>query len=298
MTKKTQGSLLLFVASIIWGSSFIFMKNAVDFLTPSVLLLIRFGLAAIFLAIIFFKKVIAFPKDKIVGGLLTGTCLFAAYYIQTWGLSLTSPGKNAFLTAVYCAIVPFLVWMFYNKRPDVYNFIAAFVCVLGIGCVSLNGNLTMNLGDFLTLCGGFLYACHILLIKKFSEGVDGAAFTTFQFVGGSIVAFIVALCVEDITVITNIHPDIFFQLFYLAFFATAVTMVCQTVGQKYTSECNASLILSLESVFGVVFSVLLYGEVLNIKLLLGFALIFIAIIISETKLSFLKRGGMIDEEIS
>ncbi|MFR2503614.1 MAG: EamA family transporter [Coprobacillus cateniformis] len=85
-------------------------------------------------------------------------------------------------------------------------------------------------------------------------------------------------------------------MFYLAFFATAVTMVCQTIGQKYTSECNASLILSLESVFGVAFSVIFYGEILTLKVILGFILIFIAIIISETKLSFLKKGGMLDEE--
>lgn len=191
---------------------------------------------------------------------------------------------------------PFLVWLFYHKRPDVYNFIAAFICVLGIGCVSIDGNLTMNIGDFLTLCGGCLYALHILMIKKFSEGVDGGAFTTFQFVGGAIVAGVFALIGEDITLVTQIDSSIFLQIFYLAFFATAVTMVCQTIGQKYTSECNASLILSLESVFGVAFSVLFYGEILTMKVVLGFVLIFIAIIISETKLSFLKKGVIIDEE--
>ena len=73
-------------------------------------------------------------------------------------------------------------------------------------------------------------------------------------------------------------------------------MVCQTIGQNYTSECNASLILSLESVFGVAFSVIFYGEVLTLKVILGFVLIFVAVIISETKLAFLKKGGMIDEE--
>lgn len=298
MDKKIQGSILLLIAAIIWGSSFIFMKSAVDFLTPAVLLFVRFALAAAFLSVLFFKKLRTFPKRKIKGGLLTGCCLFFAYYIQTLGLSYTTPGKNAFLTAIYCAIVPFLVWFFYHKRPDIYNFIAAFICVIGIGCVSLNGNLTMNIGDFLTLCGGALYAVHILLIKKFASDVDGGAFTTFQFIGGSFVALIFALLSEDITVITQIQPSIILQIFYLAFFASAITMVCQTVGQKYTSECNASLILSLESVFGVAFSVLFYGEILTVKVILGFTLIFIAIIISETKLSFLKLGGIKSEEVN
>lgn len=296
MDKNIKGGLLLLIAAMIWGSSFIVMKSAVDFLTPAVLLFVRFTLAAIFLSILFYKKIKSFPKEKIVGGLLTGCCLFFAYYVQTWGLNYTTPGKNAFLTAVYCAIVPFLVWLFYHRRPDVYNFMAAFICVVGIGCVSLDGNLSMNIGDFLTLCGGFMYAFHILMIKKFSDGVDGGAFTAFQFVGGAVLAGIVALLSEDITLVTRIDSSIFLQIFYLAFFATAVTMLCQTIGQKYTSECNASLILSLESVFGVAFSVIFYGEVLTLKVIAGFILIFIAIIISETKLSFLKKEVSIDEE--
>lgn len=295
--KNMKGPLLLLTAALIWGSSFIVMKNAVDFLTPAILLCIRFVLAVIFLTIMFYKKMKTFTIQQICGGMLTGCCLFSAYYVQTWGLAYTTPGKNAFLTAVYCAIVPFLVWLFYHKRPDIYNFIAAFICVLGIGCVSLDGQLSMNIGDILTLCGGLLYAVHILMVKKFSNGLDGGAFTAFQFVGGSIVAFFVAILSEDVSIVSQIQPSIFFQLFYLAFFATAITMVCQTIGQKHTSECNASLILSLESVFGVIFSVLLYGEVVTRKVMLGFVLIFVAIIISETKLSFLKRKELSHEEV-
>lgn len=293
MEKNVQGSLLLFLAALIWGSSFIVMKNAVDFLTPAVLLFLRFSLSALLLFIIFFNKIKKLNFHQIKGGLLTGCCLFAAYYVQTWGLNYTTPGKNAFLTAVYCAIVPFLVWIFYHKRPDIYNFIAAFICVLGIGCVSLDGHLKMNIGDILTLCGGFLYAGHILLIKKFSRGIDGGAFTSLQFIGGAIVAFVLSLTTENLMIISQIQPSIYLQILYLVLFATTLTMFCQTTGQKYTSECNASLILSLESVFGVIFSIVFYGEILTLKILLGFILIFLAIVISETKLSFLKRRGAI-----
>ena len=291
MKKDIEGSLLLFLAALIWGSSFIVMKSAVDFLTPAVLLFLRFSLAALLLSLLFFKKIKILNFQQIKGGLITGSCLFSAYYVQTWGLNYTTPGKNAFLTAVYCAIVPFLVWLFYHKRPDIYHFIAAFICILGIGCVSLDGNLAMNIGDFLTLCGGFLYAGHILLIKKYSQGIDGGAFTSLQFIGGAVVAFTIALLTENLTIITQIQPSIYLQILYLVIFATALTMFCQTTGQKYTSECRASLILSLESVFGVAFSIAFYGEVLTLKVLLGFVLIFIAVIISETKLSFLKKGA-------
>ena len=118
MKKDIEGSILLFIAALIWGSSFIVMKSAVDFLTPAVLLFLRFSLAALLLSLLFFKKIKILNFQQIKGGLITGSCLFGAYYVQTWGLNYTTPGKNAFLTAVYCAIVPFLVWLFYHKIID------------------------------------------------------------------------------------------------------------------------------------------------------------------------------------
>lgn len=290
MNHKVQGTIMLFMTALIWGSSFIVMKNATDFLTPAILLFIRFTMASIILCLLFFKKIKAFPLKKIKFGLLTGCCLFLAYYVQTWGLSYTTPGKNAFLTAVYCAIVPFLVWITDHKKPDIYNFVAAFMCVIGIGLVSLSGDLSINIGDLLTLIGGCFYAIHILMVKKLSKGVDGIAFTVFQFIGAAIIAYFVSFFSEDFSIMSMIQPSIYFQLFYLAFFATAVCLVFQTIGQKYTSECNASLILSLESVFGALFSILFYNETLTSKVLCGFIIIFAAIVISETKLSFIKRS--------
>lgn len=280
---------MLLGAAIIWGSSFIIMKNAVDFLTPAVLLSIRFILASIFLTVIFFKQIIKYPKNKIKGPLFTGLCLFLAYYVQTWGLSYTTPGKNAFLTSIYCAIVPFLLWIFYKKRPDSYNFIAAIFCIAGIGFISLDSDLSVNIGDILTLGSGFLYALHILMVNHFSTSENGKAFTVFQFYGATTLAILFALFNEDTSVILKITPSIYLQLAYLAFFATGIAMLFQTLGQNLVSECKASILLSLESVFGVLFSVLFYKEVITIKVFIGFILVFIAIIVSETKLSFFRK---------
>lgn len=265
------------------------MKNAVDFLTPSVLLMIRFLLASLFLTIMFYSKLITTKKEHILGGILTGFVLFVAYYMQTWGLFYTTPGKNAFLSGLYCAFVPFGTWLFYKKKPQSYHFIAAFLTIIGIGLVSLDGSLSMSIGDVLTLLSSVLYALHILMIQRFSNGVDGNAFTCLQFYGGSVLAFIFTLMFEDIGIIASITPSIYLQIFYLSFFCTALAMLWQTNGLKHVDECKASLLLSLESVFGVLFSVIFYKEVLKMKVLLGFIIIFIAIVISQTQLSFLKK---------
>lgn len=291
-SNKLKGSFLLLVASLIWGSSFIVMKSAVDFLTPSVLLFVRFSLATLVMIVIFYKYIKDTSIQDIKGGMITGTCLFFAYTVQTIGLTMTTPGKNAFLTAIYCAIVPFLVWAFYHQRPDSYNFIAAILCVSGVALVSLDGDLTMNMGDLLTIVGGFFYALHILAIKKFSQEMHPIKLTTLQFAMTALLALICSLLFEDITIIKQIDSSVIMQIGYLVFFATALTLLCQNVGQNLVSECNAAILLSLESVFGVLFSVLLYGEVLTLKVVMGFVLIFVAIIISETKLSFIKRRNI------
>ncbi len=288
VSNKVKGSLLLVLAAMMCGSSFIVMKSAVDFLTPNVLLFIRFSLATVIMSIMFYKYIKDTKLKDLKGGMITGTCLFLAYLVQTLGLTMTTPGKNAFLTAVYCAIVPFLVWIFYRKRPDNYNFMAAVLCVLGVGLVSLDGDLSINMGDLLTLIGGLFYAFHILAIKKYSKEMHPIKLTTLQFAMTAVLAFLGSLFFEDISLIKQIDSSIIIQIGYLAFFATAVTLLCQNVGQHLVSECNSAILLSLESVFGAFFSVLFYGEILTLKVFLGFIIIFVAIIVSETKLSFLK----------
>ena len=99
VSDKLKGSLLLTLAAMIWGSSFIVMKSAVDFLTPNVLLFVRFSLATVIMVIMFYKHVKNTKLKDLKGGIVTGTCLFFAYLIQTIGLTMTTPCKNAFLTA-------------------------------------------------------------------------------------------------------------------------------------------------------------------------------------------------------
>lgn len=289
MKKGILGPVLLMLAALIWGSSFIVMKDAVDFLTPAMLLSIRFFLATIFMIILFFKFVKTIKKQDLIKGAITGGLLFLAYYVQTIGLTMTTPSKNAFLTAIYCAIVPFLVWLFYHRKPDTYNFIAALLCFIGVGCVSLSGNLTIQMGDFLTIIGGVFFALHIVAIKRFTKEIHPISLTTMQFGFAAIYATILAIIVEDVGIVSAISSTTALQILYLAFFATTLALLFQNLGQEMTSECNAAIILSLESVFGVLFSVMLYGEVLSVRVIIGFVLIFVALLISETKLSFLKK---------
>ena len=278
--------LALFFAALIWGTSFVIMKSTVDIFAPAVLLGIRFTIGTLVLSIIFNKKLRLLNRDYLIKGGIIGLILFLAYFSQTWGLTDTTPGKNAFLTAAYCVMVPFLMWLVSKKKPDIFNIIAAVLCLTGIGFVSLTKGFSISFGDSFTLLGAFFYAAHMVAIAIFSKDKDPVLLTILQFGTSAILAWIIALFSAEFPKAVPL-PSIF-GIMYLGIFCTGVAMLLQNVGQKYSEASSASIILSLEAVFGVLVSILCGTENLTFSMALGFVLIFISVIISETKLSFIK----------
>lgn len=296
-SKNTGAKAALFGAAIIWGSSFLIVKNSMDVMQPHTLLAIRFTIGCLLLSLIFHKRLKNLNKGYFIKGGIIGTFLFFGYSLQTIGITDTTPGKNAFLTAIYCVIVPFMFWAVDKKRPDIFNIIAAFTSIIGIGLVSLSGNFSIRMGDALTLLSGVVYAAHLVSIAKFAKDKDPILLTILQFGYAAVYAWIVALLFENIP--THYSISAVSGILYLAVFATAVAILLQNIGQKYTHPAPAAIILSLESVFGVLFSVIFYHEVITPRLFLGFLLIFTAVIISETKLSFLfksRNEGIVQED--
>lgn len=287
LNNPTGGRLALLTAAVIWGSSFIVMKDTVDHIPVFQLLAIRFILAGILLALLFRKRLMTSGKQLLSHGAVCGVLLLSAYATQTFGLMTTTPGTNAFLTAVYCVMVPFMAWGFHRKRPTSYNWVAAVLCIAGIGLISLSGDLSIGLGEGLTLLSGVFYALHIMALSHFGERDDPVALTIVQFAVVALLSWAATLLTERGAAFPA--PAVWPQLLYLTVFATAATLVLQSVGQSLTPPSQSAILLSLESVFGVLFSVMLGKESLTLQLGCGFALIFVSVIISETQLAFLRR---------
>lgn len=285
--KSLWSRLALLAAALIWGSSFVVMKNSTEVFPTFTLLGLRFTIGCGALCLIFFKKLKSVKKSTLVHGGVIGLFLFTAYSVQTIGLIHTTPGKNAFLTAVYCVLTPFVYWLTSRRRPDRYNWAAAILCLAGIGLVSLEGDLTMGLGDGLTLLGGLFYAFHLVAVSRWSQEDDPVILTILQFAMAALCAWVLSFFTEAFP--QNARLDNWLGLIYLALFATAGALLLQNVGQKHTPAAPAAILLSLESVFGVIFSILFYDEAVTLKLLCGFALIFVSVIVSETKLKFFKK---------
>ena len=286
--KTARGTAYLLVTALIFGSSFFIVKTSVDLIPPCWLIGIRFSLAAVLLGAVFCRRLRAMNVRTLGGGVVIGLFLCAAYIAQTVGIMGTTPGRNAFLTALYVVVVPFLNWIVTRVRPDRFSIAAAVVCTAGIACISLDGTLSMSTGDALSVLCGVLFAAQIVTIAYFEHrGLDPILLTIIQLAVAGIGALAVAAWAEPVPQLET--PSLWMSLLYLSVVVSGVAFLLQNVGQSLVRPSLASILLSLEAVFGVLFSVLFYGEQLTVRVTTGFVLVFVAIVISETKLTFLRR---------
>lgn len=285
--KKNLGRAALFLATIIWGISFVLMDFALNNVSTLYILAFRFLGATFILLLAGVRELKKLNWRYVGGGALMGAVLFIAYAFQTYGLAMTTPGKNAFLTAVYCIIVPFLYWFFNKKRPDRYNIIAAVIGLCGVGLISLNAHFQLGLGDALTLVCGLFFAIHIIVTNKAVENRSVVLLTMVQFAAAGVIAGVLALIFEPFP--QNVPVVTIWNLVFMAVASTALCIFLQVFGQKHTPPAQASVIMTFEALFGAAASIVFCGEALSLKLCAGFVLSFAAFIISETKLDFLKK---------
>lgn len=293
-TRLAKGMCL--AAAMIWGAAFFMMKEATDVMPVFWLLGVRFTLAAALMGLIFWKRWKGFDLGTLWRGGVIGLFLFAAYVTQTFGLKYTTPSNNAFITATYCVMVPFLTWIAMGVRPDRWNLLAAVLCVVGLALVSLTDALTIGLGDSLSLLCALFFAGQIVAINKLAQGRDVVLLTVVQLATLGVLSLLCALLFQTPPSLSVFTPKVLLEFVYMIVLATIVSDLFQNVGQVWTDPNSASILLSMESVFGVLFSVLFYGDPLTPRLLLGFGIIFLAVLCSETKLAFLRKNPREREE--
>lgn len=294
--KKSLGILgmaLLFGAAIAWGTSFLVLKNTIEGLPTLYVLGLRFFFSAAIISLICIKKTVKIKKGTALRGAAIGFIVFCAYLTQTYGLRYTTPGQNAFITALYCVMTPFFVWFIYKIKPKSYNVAAAVMCVVGIGLVALSGSeensSAVVLGNCLTFASAIFYALQVVFIDRFAKSEDPLQLLIGElFVIG--VLFLILSAAIEIPVygISSfaINKSQLFNIVYLTLVCTLFAQFAQIVGQKLTTASQSAIILSLEGVFGTLFSVLMGAESLTLTMGLGFAAIFAATLVSELKPDF------------
>ena len=284
MEKQTSGGikgpLMLLLCAMIWGSAFAVMKSALDTLPPVLLLTVRFGGASLVMALVFHRRLRNLNWQIFRKGAFAGVIEAAAYVVQTWGLQVTTPGVNAFLTATYCVLVPFVAWLWFREKPTSRQLLAGVLCLAGIGLLSLSEGLRMGRGEALSLLCGLLFAIQVTAISRFGRDCDVLMLTLSQLIASTLFCALLSLIVRE-PLPAQFGKTEVLHLLYLTVLSTAVPLTLQNVGQSLTPAAPAAVILSLESVFGVLVSVLLGMESPTIRQLFAFALVFAAVLLGQ-----------------
>ena len=274
----------LLVAAAIWGLGTVVIKSTVDEFPPAWLVGVRFTVAGIILGIVMlprFRK--ALDLDHLKKGAILGAFLFLSYWANSTGLTDTTASNSAFLTSLYCVIIPFLGWALRGPRPTRFNIAAALVCVAGVGCVSFAGlsGFSLRFGDLITLLSAFFLSLHVLYTAKYAPGRSMMLLTVIQFIVAGLLGLITGLITEPVPNFSQLGADTWMSLIYITVFASCVALGLQNTAVARVDPAQAALFLATESVFGVTFSILLLGEAPTISTYLGFALIFVGIVVSE-----------------
>lgn len=280
VSSKKADAILLSVA-VIWGWGFIAGKIALETASPQWILFFRFSIAAICILALFFKQIKNADKACVRWGILIGLLQFTALFVQLFALQYTTTAKQSFLAATYVLFTPFAARILYRKKILPKNYIASLLALAGIAFLSLRGSAEIQIGDFITLGFALLFSAQIVIVGNLPEKCETIPITFYQTLASAVFAGIAAFCTGIPNGLFSIHS--WTGIVYLGVINTAVALGLQNFAQKYTSESHAALLLSLESVFGLLFSILYYGDILTLRMAIGCALIFAALLVSNRR---------------
>ncbi|WP_414838805.1 DMT family transporter [Carnobacterium sp. TMP28] len=288
--RQNFGRLGLLLVTVIWGTGYVVSDIALGVLNPYQLMAGRFLIAFIFILILFSNKIKNITKKALKRGSILGVILYLAFLFQTVGLNYTTPSKNAFLTAVNVVIVPFIGLVLYKNNIALRAYLGAFLSIIGIGLLSLEGFSGFNLGDFLTLIGAVFFSFQIILTSRFVRTENIFSIMIVQMGVAALCAIGVMLFRGDPLPEFTLTGTL--SVAYLGFFCTLFGFMLQTAAQRFTTDTETAVILSMESLWGMLFSIILLQELITVQMAIGAALILVGVLVSEIDLKkvFFKRN--------
>ena len=280
--KTLLADLALITVALIWGVGFIASKAALVTITPLWVMTFRFLGSGVLLLILFLKRVRRLDKRTVLMCMVVGSFMFTGMVFQTIGLDHTTASNQAFLIPSYVVLVPFVSWMMTRVKPRALDVAAALLTFAGVAVISLKPDFSMNLGDALTLIFAVVYSFQIVFLGLFVKETDVMSFTVVQMLTAGGLSLFAALVFAP--PLDGVSATSAFGILYLVVFNTALAFLIQNIAQQYTTSTHASLLISLESVFGLIVSVIFLHDPFGPRMALGCGLVFAAVLLSKLEL--------------
>lgn len=283
MKKQLFADLSLLIVVIVWGYTFVAIKNALAGITPFNFISVRFTIAFIILIVVFRKKLSGLNRLTIIRGGIVGIFLFFAYAFQTVGLKYTTASNAGFITGFSVVLVPVFSALIMKVRPSVESTIGVLCAIAGLFFLSYSGGYVINNGDILVLFCALAVAFHILSVGYFTKKTDSILLTIVQIGTVTILSIVSAIVFEKPAIP---HGRIVWEaILVTSVFATVGAYLVQNIMQRFTSSTHTALIFSGEPVFAGIFGYYLLDERLSGWSVLGCILILAGMVISEVRFS-------------
>lgn len=284
--KKLQGVMEILAATAIWGYGYIVIKDSLNEVPLSLIMLWRYVSALAGLALIFWRNIKGASVKTVWHGMALGILLYLSQFFQTMALVDTdaSAGNVAFITALYVAFVPFAVSLRSRRSPDRFCIIGILLAVTGLFLLT-GGWRGAGTGDWLALAGSLGFTIHIMATDRFAKEDDTVLLSMAQYAGAAVLGMVICLFTRPFASQVNWSPDMVLPLLYTGIVSTMMGFLLQTAGQKKLPPDLTSLLLSMEAVFGMVFSVAFSMESPTPARVTGGILMLAAILISQRSFS-------------
>lgn len=269
----------LFSIAVLWGFNFVVIKDVIDRVDPMLYVMLRYLVATAIFAALVPRSVTRSTRPHWVMGAILGAFYLTALIVQTIGLQYTTPGKSGFITGLNVAMVPFLYWIVVKRSPGGTQILGAIVATVGLGVLSLQGDLTISWGDGLTLLGALFYALHILTTGFFAPKVPPATLAVTQMAASAVFASAITPFVTEVTL--DLPWEVWAAVVWTAVSGTIYAFFLQSWAQRRTTSTHAAVLLCLESVFSAVFGIIFGMDTVTWRLITGATLIFSGILIIE-----------------
>ena len=286
----------LLLIGILWGMGFVTVKIGLNAgMNTFYLMWLRFLGSFVLLSILFRKKIKKVSKDDLKAGVILGIIQYFGYVFQTYGAAHTTVGKNAFFTAINVIIVPYIFWILNKKRPDIFSFSASIICMIGVGIMSLDGNLSfthLNKGDVMTIISAFFFALQVAYTGYFGRKVHPMNLVLLQMLVGGLLFAGTQFATSGLREVIPLHGETLMAIIYAVVFSTAIPMLLQIYCQRLTTATRASILMSTESMFAPIFAFFVLGEIMTLRVALGAVFILFSVVVSETKLGMVKEANL------
>src|SRR3974390_1962914 len=286
MSQRLKADLSLMFCSLIWGVTFVVVKNALDESSPFLFLAVRFSIAAVIMALLQAQVIRRIEPAEIFAGMRLAFFMFAGYCFQTAGLQYTTASNSGFVTGSSVVLVPLLLVVFWGRRLTKWIYWGAFAALVGLYFLTVpsEGLRFLNRGDVLTFIGAGFYAVHIILVGEYSQEHSVSALSLIQVAGCAVMAWPLTAAGGVIhwqPVRFEWNWPLLVGILICAVFATAIAFTVQLWAQQYTSPSHAAILFTLEPVFAVITSYFVLHERLSARAMRGAGLVIAGIVIAE-----------------